>query len=148
MVLLQHYSNPGTYLAHIEPAVKLTQRILKNQTPRSKSGETPPQRFRQLRPEEIDEIVQAYLAGATARELGGQWGVHPKTIGKHLRTRGIDTTPPGLAPELVPEAVWLYEKQGWSTERIAVKFATSARTIRSRLLEAGVKMRDTHGRDR
>ena len=85
MVLLQHYSNPGTYLAHIEPVIKLSKNILANQSLRDKEAGTPPRRFRQLRPEEVDELVDAYHAGATAKKLGGLFGINAKTVGKHLR---------------------------------------------------------------
>lgn len=144
---MQRYSKMPNYLTRLE---KLLQH---RSEPTCDQGHIPrtaerPNRARRLRPEEIDELVAAYVDGTTTKELGERFKIHKTTVGKHLRARGIDTTPPGLAPELVPEAVGLYEKQGWSTERIAVKFATSAGTIRSRLLEAGVKMRDTHGRKR
>lgn len=109
---------------------------------------TAPRRFRQLRPEEVDELVEAYRAGATARKLGGLFGIHPKTVGKHLRARGIDTTPPGLAPEHIPTAIHLYEDQGWSLARIADRFGTTPNTVWRRLLEAGVTIRDPQGRER
>ena len=83
-----------------------------------------------------------------ARELGGLFGINAKTVGKHLRARGIDTTPPGLAPEHVPTAIHLYEDQGWSLARIADRFGTTSNTVWRRLLEAGVTMRDPQGRER
>ena len=106
-----------------------------------------PNRARRLTAEQIDELVDAYKAGATAKELGERFKIHKTTVGKHLRARGVDTTPPSITPEDIPKIIWLYEKQYWSTERIAIKLNTSARSVRSRLLEAGVKMRDTHGRE-
>jgi hypothetical protein len=41
-------------------------------------------------------------------ELAKRLGIHRSTIGKHLRARGIDTTPPGLQPDDVPAALELY----------------------------------------
>jgi hypothetical protein len=50
-----------------------------------------------------------------------------------------------LTSEQVDQAVRLYAA-GWSLARIAVKFDTTANTARTRLLERGVRMRDTQGR--
>ena len=64
-------------------------------------------------------------------------------MGKHLRSRGIDTKPPGLHPDdvqLPPSCTSQLE----SLARIAEKFGTTANTVRLRLLEVGVVMRDEH----
>lgn len=102
---------------------------------------------RQLRPAEVDELVAAYQAGSRVRELATLFGISRNTAGGHLRSRGIDTKPPGLHPEDVPEAARLY-RSGWPLARIAEKFDTTADTVRRRLLEVGVRMRDTQGRER
>ncbi|WP_284742793.1 helix-turn-helix domain containing protein [Amycolatopsis sp. RTGN1] len=102
---------------------------------------------RQLRPAEIDELVAAYQAGDRVRELATRFGVSRDTVGKHLRSRGIDTKPPGLHPDDVPEAARLY-RSGWPLARVAEKFNTTASTVQRRLLELEVRMRDTNGRER
>ncbi|HEX5120074.1 MAG TPA: hypothetical protein VFW65_33210 [Pseudonocardiaceae bacterium] len=96
--------------------------------------------MRQLRPQELDKLEAQYRAGATVYQLAEQFGINRVTVGKHLRRRGVDTTPPGLHPDDVPQAVELY-RQGWSLARIGEKFGTTASTARSRLIEAGVGMR-------
>ncbi|WP_280244770.1 helix-turn-helix domain-containing protein [Nocardia abscessus] len=53
----------------------------------------------------------------------------------------------GLSEEQVDEAVQLYE-EGWSAQRIGDKLGVYPQTVRRRLLERGVRMRDTHGRER
>lgn len=53
----------------------------------------------------------------------------------------------GLRPAQVDEAVRLY-KNGWSLVRIGEQFDVHARTVQRRLRERGVRMRDTHGRER
>ncbi|RSM82576.1 hypothetical protein DMH04_25630 [Kibdelosporangium aridum] len=103
--------------------------------------------MRQLRPAEIGELVKHYQAGATVKVLAAQYGVSRGTVGQHLRSRGINTKPPGLHPDEVPTAAELY-RDGWSLARIAEKFDTSSNTVRARLLDAGVVMRDTQGRER
>jgi len=100
---------------------------------------------RQLRPAEIDKLVVDYQGGATVYELAKQYGISRGIVGKHLRSRGIDTKPPGLHPDDVPTAADLYVSAGWSLARIAEKFRTTANTVRVRLLEVGVAMRDQHG---
>jgi DNA invertase Pin-like site-specific DNA recombinase len=102
---------------------------------------------RQLRPAEVDELVAAYQAGGRVRGLAARFSISRGTVGKHLRARGIDTKPPGLHPDDVPEATRLY-RAGWPLARIAEKFGTTADTVRRRLVEVGVRMRDTQGRER
>lgn len=52
--------------------------------------------MQRLRPHQVDELVAAYQTGATVKQLAVALSVHRGTISKHLRARGIDTTPPGL----------------------------------------------------
>ncbi len=103
---------------------------------------------RQLPSAEVHQLVIDYQAGATVYELAKLYGISRGIVGKHLRSRGIDTKPPGLHPDDVPTAADLYESSGWSLARIAEKFGTTANTVRARLLEAGVVMRDERGRER
>ncbi len=105
------------------------------------------QTARQLHAEDVDELEVAHRTGAKVYELAAQFGISRSTVSNHLRSRGIDTKPPGLHPDDVLEAARLYQAN-WSLARIAQKFATSANTVRSRLLEHGVRMRDTNGRVR
>ena len=95
---------------------------------------------RQLPAADLDRLVAAYHDGATVYELTRQFGIHRTTVGKHLRARGVDTTPLALAPDDVPAAAELY-RHGWSLARIAPKFGTTASTVRTSLREAGVQMR-------
>jgi hypothetical protein len=91
---------------------------------------------RQLFEPEVDQLVTAYQAGATAYQLN----IHRITVGKHLRARGIDTRPPALNPDDLRQAAELY-RQLWSLARIANKFQVATETIRTQLIEVGVEMR-------
>lgn len=91
---------------------------------------------RQLRPAEVDELVAAYQAGSTVFHLSDKFGITRQTVGKHLRSRGVDTTPPELHPADVPRAAELY-RQGWSLVRIGERFDASPNTVRAQLREAG-----------
>jgi DNA-binding NarL/FixJ family response regulator len=98
------------------------------------------QTARQLRPAEVDELVKAYEKGETTQELGKRFGVYRATVGRHLRARGVDTTPPALTPEKVQEAARLY-REGWTLARIANRYGVGANTVRTHLMASGVKMR-------
>jgi hypothetical protein len=95
---------------------------------------------RQLQPAEVDQVVEAYQVGATALELASRFGVYRTTIGKHLQSRGIDTSPPALLPENINQTVRLYQ-EGWSLTRLGDRFGVSANTVKAYLLAAGVMMR-------
>lgn len=100
----------------------------------------PARTARRLAAPDLDHLVTAYRDGATVYELARRFCIHRTTVGKHLRARGVDTTPPGLAPDDVSAAAELY-RQGWSLARIAGKYGIAADTVRTRLLETGVQMR-------
>jgi lambda repressor-like predicted transcriptional regulator len=78
-------------------------------------------------------------------ELAQRTGIHRSTISKHLRARGIDTTPPGLHPNDVPAAVELY-RSGWTYAQIADKFGVGQTTVRAELRRAGVPKAARYGR--
>jgi DNA-directed RNA polymerase specialized sigma24 family protein len=113
------------------------------------AGRVPPSQpfktLRKLKPAEIDELVAAYRAGSSVYQLAEKYGIHRITIGKHLRSRGIDTTAPALSEEQTREAVQLYIAS-WSCKKIAKHFGVGAETVRERLRQAGVVMRGPHER--
>ena len=53
----------------------------------------------------------------------------------------------GLTDDQATDAERLYH-QGWSLARIGDHMNVTADTVRTRLLQRGVTMRDTHGRPR
>lgn len=95
---------------------------------------------RQLRPAEVDKLVEAYEAGATTHELGIHFGVWRGTAGRHLKARGIDTRAPNLGQDDLQEAADLY-RAGWTLDRLAKRYSIGYNTIRVRLITAGVTMR-------
>jgi hypothetical protein len=58
----------------------------------------------QLRPAEVDKLVEEYQAGATTYELGARFGVWRGTVGRHLNARGIDTRAPNLRQDDLHES--------------------------------------------
>lgn len=100
-----------------------------------------------LRPDEVDDLVAGYQAGASVGCLARQFNIHRSTVGRHLQARGINTRTPGLQPDQVATAVDLY-RAGWSLMKIAVKLEASATTIRRYLAITGVMLRGPHERVR
>jgi hypothetical protein len=101
--------------------------------------------LKQLRPSEVNLLVDGYQSGATVYELAKRFGVHRATVGVYLRAQGIDTTPPAICPEDVPTIVGLYQA-GWSLRRIGKKFGVSDGAVQTRLVDAGVRVRGAHER--
>ena len=99
---------------------------------------------RRLQSSEVDELAEAYKAGASVAGLAKQLGINRETVGKHLKARGIDTRDLGFGHEQIQEAAELY-RQGWSLARLGERFGVDDGTVRARLLEAGVVMRPRRG---
>jgi hypothetical protein len=53
----------------------------------------------------------------------------------------------GMTPEQIHQAADLYN-EGWSLARVGRAVGADAETVRKRLREVGVAMRDCQGRDR
>jgi hypothetical protein len=51
-----------------------------------------PRTARQLSESELDALVEAYAAGALMMELTERFGITRQTIGRRLRSRGVDTS--------------------------------------------------------
>jgi hypothetical protein len=101
---------------------------------------------RQLRPEDIDELVEAFRSGASIPELATKYRVYRTTVGQHLRARGIDTQHFAFKPEDVEVAGRLYDA-GWTLDQLAARYEVGNETVRARLVESGVRMRP-RGRQR
>ena len=105
-----------------------------------------PQRQRQvhLPAQHQRDLIERYKAGATQRELAGHYGVHRTTVSKILQRHGVESQR-GLHPDLIDEAVRRYN-EGQSLATVGRALGADPGTVRARLLERGVAMRDTHGR--
>jgi hypothetical protein len=101
---------------------------------------------KQLEVDDVQTLITGYQAGATVYDLGRQLGIDRRTVSQILHRHDVPIRG-RLSPEQVADARRLYE-DGWSLARIGQKFDTTANTVRKRLLECGVAMRDTQGRAR
>ncbi|MFT4189761.1 MAG: hypothetical protein QM621_14440 [Aeromicrobium sp.] len=100
-----------------------------------------------LSDEQKADIVTAYKGGAKVKGLAKQYRVDPTTVSGILRQAGIKVKRTGLLPQEIPDAIRRYEA-GDSLATISEAMGVSRATVRLRLLEHGVKMRDSHGRPR
>jgi hypothetical protein len=112
--------------------------------PKPKASSRP--MLRQLKPNEVHEIVKAYEAGSTPNELAARFRVHRTTVMANLRKRGVTIrrTVPRLSPESVDEAATLY-RDGWSLSQLAARFETTGPTVGRALRKVGVKIRSGPG---
>ncbi len=70
---------------------------------------------RKLSPAEVMELVAAYEAGVSQRELARRFGVHEQTVRAHLRRQGMTLRPlRALTETQDAEAVRLYVDETWT----------------------------------
>jgi DNA-binding CsgD family transcriptional regulator len=100
---------------------------------------------KQLHTEQAAQLIAGYQAGATLRELGTRFGIHPETVGSILRRNGIQMRPKGLSPEQEATAERLYAT-GLSLKRVGQRLGVDAETVRHILRNHGIQLRDRQGR--
>lgn len=83
---------------------------------------------RQLGASQTQELIAAYRAGSTVYQLGDQFGIDRRTVGKILTRNGVQTKHPGLTAVGVDRAAQLYE-DGWSLARIGERLGVTATTV-------------------
>lgn len=103
----------------------------------------PAARQRQVRLtiEQIDQLVEAYQAGASWPELSLQFGIGRTTVWGHLRRRGV---PKRKFHKLHREEFQRLEERyaaGVSMRSLAVEFGVSREAVRSALVDSGVSVR-------
>lgn len=137
-------SNQGMYRCFEKLHAHLSKPVLRDQvegSPRSR------QRQRRLRQSEVEEVVAAYQAGTTLKELAASHHVHRLTISAVLERSGIERRYRKLTNDDLDRVRNLYE-QGTSMAAIAKQFEVNPSTIWHHLRRLGVTMRDVHGRTR
>jgi hypothetical protein len=102
---------------------------------------------RRLRPPEITELVSAYQGGKTVYQLAQQFSIHRNNVSKLLKREGVLLRWRSLFRSQINLAVELY-REGHSAAAMAPHFEYDPGTVRLALIKAGVRMRDSHGRER
>lgn len=95
----------------------------------------------------LDEAQSRYEAGTVLRLIAEDLGVSRQRLAVRLRERGVAIRGEGPSPEQVLEMVRRYD-QGESLARIGARLGFNGGTVRTHLIQAGIALRDTHGRVR
>ncbi len=100
-----------------------------------------------LGPDGIAQLVAEYEAGATTNELVEQFKISKGAVVRLLHEHGVAMRRQSPTDEQAAEAVRLYGT-GLSLAAVGSTLGFDAHTIRRVLLQAEVRMRDSHGRER
>ena len=96
--------------------------------------------------DQTQRLIASYQAGSTVYSSPTS-SASSAIISAILHRHDVPMRRRGLTKEQVEHSERLYE-QGWSLARIGNHMDVTADTVRKRLLERGVTMRDTQGRTR
>jgi IS30 family transposase len=99
---------------------------------------------RRLQAGELDELAEAYLAGATLSELSDRFGKHRRTISIELERRGVARRYRLVEGERLQQAIQSYHS-GMSVISIAKELGVAGDTVYKALTNAGVKLRPRRG---
>ena len=112
----------------------------------------PPPRRRQNRrrhwtSQDDANIATAYEQGATLKDLAAQHAVSRWAISAILVRKTVTPRYRVIGPHELVQAIQQYES-GKSCAVIAQALGVAPNTVRKELQEAGVRLRDSHGRDK
>ena len=96
---------------------------------------------------QVVEMVERYKEGATVYELSAEFGCHRTTVAARLKKAGISLRLQSPTSDAIDLMAKLYAS-GLSSVEIGERLGYCANTVRSGLQGKGIRLRDTHGRDR
>ena len=99
---------------------------------------------RRLQAAELDELAEAYLAGATLSELSDRFGKHRRTISTELERRGVARRYRLVEGKRLQQAIQSYQ-DGMSVISISKELGVAGDTVHKALTKAGVKLRPRRG---
>jgi len=108
---------------------------------------TPRQVHQRLRQPEIEELVASHKAGATVYQLAETFRIHRHMVSLLLERQRVARRNRPLSPMQIDQARRLYAT-GQSLASVGKQLGCHANTVRLALIKVGVRMRDSHGRDR
>ena len=120
--------------------------MVPNGLPRA-NVQTKKQIHRRLRQREIDELVAGYRAGATVYQLANEFRIHRGTVSLLLERQRVPLRNRPVSPAQIEQARVLYAT-GQYLAKVGKQLGCDANTVRLALVKVGVRMRDSHGRDR
>ena len=95
----------------------------------------------------VSKLISDYSEGIPIHELAKINGVHRATISARLDRAGVSKRPRSMSQTQIDEAVQHYAS-GQSLEKIGNGLGFDSTTVLKELRLRGVKMCDTHGRER
>ena len=96
---------------------------------------------RRLKPSEIQQLVADYRIGEDIKVLAKWYGVHRTTIANHLHENAVELRRQGITDVALPEVIHLYVAEGWSCQKLALRFNCDDESVRQALKRAGIKLR-------
>jgi len=84
---------------------------------------------RKLQPAEIAELVASYVAGASIRSLGKQYGMHEQTVRAHLRRQGVEQRPVLIIKDEDLALVLELHQAGWGARRIGARLGVGQSAV-------------------
>ena len=117
---------------------------------RSTQQPAPAQPFKldqRLKPAIVAEIVARYETGEPSTMIAASLDLSKGSVIRLLRDAGIPIRNQGLSDDQIAEAEQFYAS-GLSLAKIGSRFGVDHGTVWRALKKQGVKMRDTHGRER
>jgi DNA invertase Pin-like site-specific DNA recombinase len=115
--------------------------------PKTVTSRTPKAIHRRLRRAQVEELVIGYKTGSTVYQLAEQFRINRGTVSKLLEREGVPRRGRPLSPAQIEQATELYAS-GLSLFRVGKLLGCDGTTVHLALRKAGVRMRDTHGRER
>jgi DNA-binding CsgD family transcriptional regulator len=101
---------------------------------------------RQLRPDEVDDLVASYETVRNIRQVADAFGLYRETVREHLKRRGIEVRQVrSMTDKERAQAVELYETSH-SSVIVDQKLGFSNHTILNALRAAGAEVRKQPGR--
>lgn len=138
----------NTALSVIEQARECQKQAARGQTPTGNKNEIPAgnrnktrERVRVLTPEEVENLVAAYLSGDSTYDLSRRYGIRRETVSAHLRRNNVTRRPNAkvVRADETAERVVELKSEGVSVRRIAREFGVTERVVARTLDEAGVE---------
>ncbi|HWF70542.1 MAG TPA: helix-turn-helix domain-containing protein [Mycobacterium sp.] len=117
---------------------------------RSTEPAEPSQPFKldqRLKPEILSEIIACYEAGEPSTALAASHSLSKGSVIRLVREAGIPIRRQGLTNDQITEAIQLYGS-GMSLAKVGARFGVDHGTVWRALKKRGMRMRDTHGRER
>lgn len=100
---------------------------------------------RRLTTDEIDELLEAYVAGESVRDIAARHGVHRTTVIGHVTRRGIPRrSDDGWSDAELRAAAGLYAA-GHSLAEVGQRFGVDTSTVANRFRRAGLPIRARRG---